>query len=207
MKKILFLFSIILFFNACCKKGVTTYITDPELKNITSIQTGTYYIYRDSITGVEDSVWVEHSISQIFPVNSELYGKNYNDKCEDHYEVHEIHLRKNNDNSFPYKSINIFKNSIQGFYTFISKPFETNLIKTTHYGYYRNEKFFLSFNLLTNNYDNVYHVSLKEAIPNSLQDSVETNTYFSTETGMIKYSIKTDTSYVVKELIRSHIVK
>ncbi|MBP6455197.1 MAG: hypothetical protein KA275_00600 [Chitinophagaceae bacterium] len=208
--KYIIFFTLLFFASSCCKKGVTTFVTDLEMISAGTFKPGTYYIYKDSITGKEDSIWVESFYKDIKLSNAEAYSKKKIDyDCEDKVEVYLLKLKNESNNSFEFQNITTIRSTT---YTNLSarlliKPFVENEIETTHYGWYKNEKFYQNYNLLSNNYSNVYNVSRKEAIYKSLQDTVLINTFYSSHTGLIKYSIKTDTSLVVKELVRSHIIK
>ena len=106
MKKYIIFFTLFFFVSACCKKGVTSYITDPELISAGTFKVGTYYIYRDSITGIVDSIWVESFSKDINLSNAEAYGRKKIDyDCEDKVEVYSLKLKNESNSSFEFQNI------------------------------------------------------------------------------------------------------
>ncbi len=208
MKKYIIFFTMLFFASACCKKGVTTYITDPEMISVGSFKVGTYYIYKDSTTSIEDSVWVTSNISSIIPVNAELLGKNYNRKCEDLFETVALKMKTINNKYGEYqisnKGIRFFNYPIPEL--ILKLPFKIGEIPSSTFILNKNIQFYPSYNLNGINYDKVYQIESKVFIDNT-NDTTFGTTFFSTTTGLLKYSIKNDTSFHVYELVRSQIVK
>ncbi len=193
MKKIFIFFTLMFFASACCKKGVTTFVTDPEIINAGTFKDGTYLIYRDSVSGKEDSAWTTGFRKYKYPVKSTPTNKEdcYIIDYEEGYETAFL-------STSSYKlRLTVMPYTINGFFEFgdflndnyINKHFNMTLKPFSGI-------FYPTFQLNGNTYENVY-----------FNGDYENAIYFSTKSGIIKHSVKIDTSYVVKELIRSHIIK
>ncbi len=206
MKKNIIFFMLLFFASACCKKGVTTYITDPEIISAGTFKVGTYYIYRDSITGVEDSIWVVDYNRAIYDMSSNYYKSD--SRCFDKTEQIRTIFKSISDTSINISYINTTAStSYSNIGYLLNKPFIIDEVQSNPKGYIKNINFYPNYNFINNNYQNVYHRYNKMALNNVLNDSLVTNTYYSSYSGLVKFSIQTDTSYVVKELIRSNIIK
>jgi hypothetical protein len=192
MKNAIYIFSIILFFNACCKKGVTTYNTASELQWMLMPDiTQPYFIFRDSITGVEDSVLAGKGGVRLFLVNGNLIGRNYNEKCEDLFEEYTVYMFHDSLKQGHFDFLIEIENNRLNYYVFSADRIQQKSYSLSYNPF--TGVYYPTFLLNGTVYNNVYY-----------NNDINNQLYFCSNKGIIKYTYKTDTSYVVKELVRSN---
>jgi hypothetical protein len=127
MKKLFCILSVIIFcFLDSCKKDTSGYAIDhsyhlPQaVKDYTYFKEGTYWVYRDSVSGAEDSVYVYHDVD----VKVRMEAGNVNGLPEGEYEGIESDAISSYDNS----TLSSYMNTTYCFYCI-----DSNLTRPCYY--------------------------------------------------------------------------
>ena len=207
MKFSIYLLCLTAFLISCNReqKETVTHITNPQILNSVNFKVGTYFIYQDSITLKTDSIWVTNSFRNGYaqdPVNTiEIMG--YNTINND--SIQGLVITTSSDELFN-------GSNIKGGFNLISPSlYRVNYDLNKNYqlgnGYYFYPSYFDSILINGRYYYNVLESCVALPFkPNNI-DSIALRTYYSLTEGLIKYSIKTDTSYRSWELLRSKIIR
>lgn len=199
MKNLLALL-IALFFFTACKKERILYISD-DIKRNFSYKPGSYWIYRDSVSGREDSCYVVDKNISMVDIYDRSTSQNY-----DKYESLHINLRVASlGHSYKFENTIYIKNDnfIYMFgsnYTYSFRvfgcplPISTSSINKYRYG--NTIEFLPSIN-----------INGKEFINNFKMNNDDGLCYFNNNVGVIKLSTVLDSTSYNYELIRYRVIK
>lgn len=222
MKPIYLLLSSIFYcFLLSCEKGGPSYfyINNNEVKQSCSFKKGSYFIYKDSVTGSIDSFWIYDSYVNLLDINSTTHTGDAlfieqagyllmnNDSIKG--KVHTGACYKNgsgcNENVI-YAEIGInypYSNSIESY----GNNFYLGQKNQEKNGYSIYQHYYDSILLNGNFHYKVYQVFHKGVYALTPMDSIAYTTFYSLSEGVVKYSIKSDTSYHSWELVNNHIIQ
>jgi hypothetical protein len=205
MKKLI-LCCLVVCLVSCEHKKIYHYLQEPLLTAAT-LKQGSYFIYRDSISGAEDSVWVAN-------FSNEYYGIDELEAKVEHY-YQEIHIRLE-DTSGLFMNItyavsghpNIEAKMVKiGFSILAYMPFEINKnIQTDVYSGYLLQ-YYSTLQIRNKIYKHVYEID------NRLWSAGKTDTqyfhsFYSGDSGLVKFRTKfTGSDMEVWELVRSRIIR
>jgi len=200
----------IMFLSCKPKKNITYRMTD-EIRGAIALDEGSYWIFKDSISGLEDSIWTgEYSIT-VEKLRSDEDGATefveygrlplYSDTGF----VGALHTRT----SPTYIGLSGSAFGFNPFPKLFHKPFESNkMISENPYGQFFFIKHYQSINIANVTYLDVYHTYSKYiSCLTCTSDTVNRHTYYSPQVGFVKISIENQGNLQVKELIKHTIVK
>ncbi len=201
MKKIFtpFVFILLFIFLSACTKKKEHYITDQRLRNALNLQDSSYLVYKDSASGVVDTVVVEAHTHSIYEDRAQGTGD---------YEFIHVHFRSNNDwllHGFICGQYSPWMNTIiamiKGVYCrVLVLPFNATETAKWHDGVlHTNVAYHESLQVQNKHYFHVYETT-------ATSDGFYFRSYMSLESGIVQYSIKKDNEYKTFYLIDAKII-
>ncbi|MBK7689605.1 MAG: hypothetical protein IPJ31_00260 [Bacteroidetes bacterium] len=213
---IFLVFFIILLNNSCKKSGSKYYyINNAEIKKSVSFREGSYFIYKDSISGFTDSIWIYQTYNYMFDINQGSGDEFAVEKCEYHLinndsilgKVETIACNNGCENYFIYAFPACDLHTLSQNCIVYGTQFRMHQKIGHASGYTIYQQYYDSLFISNKMYYKVYQSINRGAQNLHPSDSTTLTSYYSLEQGQLKYSVKTDTSYHVWEIVKNKIIK
>lgn len=190
------------------------YINNMEVKNSVSFKEGSYFVYRDSAFSTLDSFWIYHTQSNMYDVKQSTHTS------APLYAESIIYFLMNKDSvkglvrSMACKTDGCDQYEIGGCIDFricvrdclYRTSFPIGYREESNVGYIVFQQLYNSIIINGVNYNDVYRILHKEVNTFNWQDSIEYISYYSLTDGILKYTIKTDSSYHAWEIQNKNII-
>ena len=199
--------------HSCGKNNQPTYmpITDQILKDAVTVKVGSYFIYQDSATGKLDSFNVTDFLQYDLPIS---YDNTTNESLS-----YRAECTNNNTGQCKNFAIGALRNRIGFGYHYDNMNLEALLMKLpfasgSQQSYYEGPKagtatslrHYDSYSVLGRYYNDIYEMKSDYFNQIGLYN-IELHTWFSTSSGLIKFSISDSSRRFSYSLIRSKIIK
>lgn len=216
--KYILIFSLsILSFFSCKRDGDKYYyINNEEVKKSVSFKEGSYFIYKDSVNGDIDSIWISESNHFQYDVNGstrmayvlsiERYEYHLTNKDSKHGIVQVWACNDNGCNDYHIRGYPICNPTPKTEPIFYATDLQVNQIMYSSRGYTIFQNYYDSLLLNGKQHYKVYQLFNKSSSTPKPYDSSSFTSFYSLEEGLLKYSIRTDTCYRVWEILNNHII-
>ena len=201
----LFVTFITILFIVSCAREKKYLITDNAVREAVNFREGSYFIYRDSMTGIEDSLWVNNYSEGFKPTNTNNYSSlqeiiSYElflkDSIVGQLRAFALDESKNIDSKITGWVFYLFNGSMA------ISPFSKNIITQNRVSLNTSKDYFERYTIAGKVYSNVNKFETKQLHCLHCVDTFRIETYYSLNSGLVKIRYIDDTVLAVKELIR-----
>ena len=208
--------TLIIFFASCTRYETNYYYLNLDVKNSVSFKKGSYFIYKDSTSGIIDSFWIYSSYGDfaervISPRLTNMIENRVNQLMNQDSAfgiVETIACDTKGCNEYAILGIINSNEGATGHLMYKDNLILNQMIYNQN-GYFVFQKYYDSLLLNGNIHYKIYQSLFKDknVLDTVTNSSIYYTSFYSLTEGIIKYSIQTNTSYNSWELVKNNIIK